>query len=273
MKRAISKSAEWPWEPEWPLRWPTCLWGNLKKNSLNSWKILRIKLPLNKRYIDDIFVFAYSEEKLQEFMNFMNSEQRTIKLTEEHSSTEVVFQECRIKQRNDSLYTILNVKETATHSYVCDIPGRMLWDGSGCRHVCVWECVRLMFQLLTQVLFGLLAGYCCAKWLNFTLPYSLYRISKKKSDTMQDVQFCILFNSIKYSVFKGVDILIVFVPKKDEVYCTIFRKYLRLLSFCCITVTYTLSSAMLATKSTSANPKDLSSLGGRNTPIPYILIF
>ena len=60
--------------------------------------------------------------------------------------------------------------------------------------------VRLMllyvFQLLTQVLLGLLAGYCCAQWLNFKLPYCLYRIFRK-SDTMLNVKLCILINNKK----------------------------------------------------------------------------
>ena len=38
----------------------------------------------------------------------------------------------------------------------CNIPGGMLWDGSGYHHVCAWECVGWMlphlFPLLTQVL-------------------------------------------------------------------------------------------------------------------------
>ena len=53
----------------------------------------------------------------------------------------------------------------------CNIPGGMLWDGSGCHHVCAWECVRWMllylFQLLSQVLLWLLAGYCCAQVTQF----------------------------------------------------------------------------------------------------------
>ena len=79
----------------------------------------------------------------------------------------------------------------------------MLWVGSGCHYVCAWECVRWMllylFPLLTQVLVWLLAGYYRHKWLNFTLPYSLYRIFRK-SDTKQNVQLCILFNKTSTQV-------------------------------------------------------------------------
>ena len=56
----------------------------------------------------------------------------------------------------------------------CNIPGGMLWDGSGCQHVCAWECALWMslylFQLLMQVLLSLLAGYCSAQVTQFYTP-------------------------------------------------------------------------------------------------------
>ena len=80
---------------------------------------MNIKLPLYKRYIDDIFfIFPYSEDKLKDFMNLVNSEHRTIKFTEEHSLTEVVFLDCKVKRQPTGLYTDLYVKDTATHGYV-----------------------------------------------------------------------------------------------------------------------------------------------------------
>ena len=67
----------------------------------------------------------------------------------------------------------------------CNIPGGMLWDGSGYHHVCAWECVGWMlpylFPLLTPVLLRLLAGYCCAKVTYFTLSYSLYTIFRNQT--------------------------------------------------------------------------------------------
>ena len=53
-----------------------------------------------------------------------------------------------------------------------------------------------LFQIFTHVLLLLLAGDCCAHWLKFALPYSIYRISRK-SDTKQNVQLCILFHNNK----------------------------------------------------------------------------
>ena len=80
---------------------------------------LNIKLPLYKRYIDDIFfIFPYSEDKLKDFMKLVNSEHRTIKFTEEHSLTEVVFVDCKVKRQPTGLYTDLYVKDTATYGYV-----------------------------------------------------------------------------------------------------------------------------------------------------------
>ena len=110
----------------------------------------------------------------------------------------------------------------------CNIPHGMLWVGSGCHHVCAWGCARWMslylFQLLTQVLLWLLAGYSCAQWPNFTLPNSLFTVFRKT--------FNCAFHSTttKYSVFRGGGILIIYVPQKDEVYCIIFRNYLCLLN-------------------------------------------
>ena len=71
---------------------------------------LNIKLPLYKRYIEDIFfIFPYSEDKLKDFMNLVNSEHRTIKFTEEHSLTEVVFLDCKVKRQPTGLYTDLYI--------------------------------------------------------------------------------------------------------------------------------------------------------------------
>ena len=64
---------------------------------------LNIKLPLYKRYIDDIFIFPYSEDKLKDFMNLVNSEHRTIKFTEDYSLTEVVFLDCKVKRQQTGL--------------------------------------------------------------------------------------------------------------------------------------------------------------------------
>ena len=51
-------------------------------------------------------------------MDFMNSENCTIRFTEEHSLTEVMFLNCQVKWRENGLYTDLYIEETDTQSYV-----------------------------------------------------------------------------------------------------------------------------------------------------------
>ena len=87
-------------------------------------KDLNIVLPLYLRYIDDIFfVFPECEQRLSEFMQMANSFHTTIKLTEEHSTEQVIFLNTIVKRRDSGLYTDLFVKETATHSYLMyDLP-------------------------------------------------------------------------------------------------------------------------------------------------------
>ena len=66
------------------------------------------KLPLYLRYIDDIFfIFPYSEADLHKFMHYMNNLHPTIKFTEEHSQSEVVFLDTIVKRLDNKLYTDL----------------------------------------------------------------------------------------------------------------------------------------------------------------------
>ena len=77
------------------------------------------KLPLYLRYIDDIFfIFPYSEADLHKFMHYMNNSHPTIKFTEEHSRSEVVFLDTIVKRLDNKLYTDLYTKPTDTHSYL-----------------------------------------------------------------------------------------------------------------------------------------------------------
>ena len=76
-------------------------------------------LPLYLRYIDDIFlIFPYSEQDLTKFMTYMNNAHPTIKFTEEHSRSEIVFLDTVVKRLNENLYTDLYTKPTDTHSYL-----------------------------------------------------------------------------------------------------------------------------------------------------------
>ena len=63
-------------------------------------------------------VFSLSLEAVFSSSVFANSFHKTIKFTEEHSTTSVVFLDCTIIRENDRLHTNLHVKDTATHSYV-----------------------------------------------------------------------------------------------------------------------------------------------------------
>ena len=93
-----------------------------------------------------------------------------------------------------------------------------------------WECARWMllylFQLLTQVLSWLLdTDVHRDSILHY---HSLYRIfrnqTRRKNSIMHFIQ-----QQQKFSVSTGVVILVIYVPKKDGVYCLIFRYYLCLL--------------------------------------------
>ena len=76
-------------------------------------------LPLYLRYIDDIFlIFPYSEQDLTKFMTYMNNAHPTIKFTEEHSRSDIVFLDTTVKRLNENLYTDLYTKPTDTHSYL-----------------------------------------------------------------------------------------------------------------------------------------------------------
>ena len=73
------------------------------------------KLPLYLRYIDNIFlIFPYSEQDLTKFMTYMNNAHPTIKFTEEHSRSEIVFLDTIV----ENLYTNLYIEPKDTHSYL-----------------------------------------------------------------------------------------------------------------------------------------------------------
>ena len=65
-----------------------------------------------------LYVFPYSEQDLTKFMTYMNNAHPTIKFTEEHSRSEIVFLDTVVKRLNENLYTDLYTKPTDTHSYL-----------------------------------------------------------------------------------------------------------------------------------------------------------
>ena len=70
------------------------------------------------RYIDDIFlIFTGSETELTEFIEYMNSQHRTIKFTAEYSKERVPFLDTWvIKNAENRIYTELFTKPTDTHN-------------------------------------------------------------------------------------------------------------------------------------------------------------
>ena len=72
------------------------------------------------RFIDDIFmIWIYGEDKLQEFITYLNSIHPTINFTHEFSYTHISFLDTTVKiNENRELYTTLCEKPTDTHLYI-----------------------------------------------------------------------------------------------------------------------------------------------------------
>ena len=68
------------------------------------------------RYIDDIFlIWTHGEEKLLEFINFLNSAHHSIKFAAEYSKESVNFLDVKVIRKEDSIITDLYTKPTDTH--------------------------------------------------------------------------------------------------------------------------------------------------------------
>ena len=71
------------------------------------------------RYIDDIFmIWPHGEEKLNEFVNLLNSSHETIKFTHEVSPSKINFLDVTVLLHNNNITTDLHVKSTDTHQYL-----------------------------------------------------------------------------------------------------------------------------------------------------------
>ena len=71
------------------------------------------------RYIDDVFmIWPHGEEKLNEFVNLLNSSHETIKFTHEVSPSKINFLDVTVLLHNNSISTDLHVKSTDTHQYL-----------------------------------------------------------------------------------------------------------------------------------------------------------
>ena len=73
------------------------------------------------RYIDDIFmIWPHRKEKLNEFVNLLNSSHETIKFTHEVSPSKINFLDVTVLLHNNNITTDLHVKSTDTHwSLLC----------------------------------------------------------------------------------------------------------------------------------------------------------
>ena len=65
------------------------------------------------RYIDDIFmIWPHGEEKLNEFVNLLNSSHETIKFTHEVSPSKINFLDVTVLLHNNNITTDVHVKST-----------------------------------------------------------------------------------------------------------------------------------------------------------------
>ena len=70
------------------------------------------------RYIDDVFlVWTHGEEKLLEFVDFLNSAHHSIKFTVEYSKETVNFLDVQVIKQGNKIVTDLCTKPTDTHHH------------------------------------------------------------------------------------------------------------------------------------------------------------
>lgn len=70
-------------------------------------------------YIDDIFtIWTLGEDKLGEFINYLNSIHQTIKFTSERSTTSIPFLDVTIQLNNGKIEPDLYCKPTNKHQYL-----------------------------------------------------------------------------------------------------------------------------------------------------------
>jgi hypothetical protein len=73
-----------------------------------------------KRFIDDIFgIWRHGEQKLLEFVEYLNNSHPTIKFTIEYSKAQVNFLDTIVYIEDNMLKVKLYTKPTDTHSYLC----------------------------------------------------------------------------------------------------------------------------------------------------------
>ena len=71
------------------------------------------------RYMDDIFmVWTHGQEKLDDFIKYLNNIHPTIKFTSERSTTSIPFLDVNIRLHNGKIETDLFCKPTDKHQYL-----------------------------------------------------------------------------------------------------------------------------------------------------------
>ena len=90
--------------------------GEFEKNAISGYAD---KPYLWYRYIDDIFmVWTQGEDKLNNFITYLNNIHPTIKFTSEHSTTSIPFLDVNIQLANGRIETDLFCKPTDKHQYL-----------------------------------------------------------------------------------------------------------------------------------------------------------
>ena len=90
--------------------------GEFEKNAISGYAD---KPYLWYRYIDDIFmVWTHGEDKLNNFITYLNNIRPTIKFTSEHSTTSIPFLDVNIQLANRRIETDLFCKPTDKHQYL-----------------------------------------------------------------------------------------------------------------------------------------------------------
>ena len=90
----------------------------LESQIMTKLKSLGVKVWF--RYVDDTFVIIYSRERVEEVMNFLNTQHHNIKFTvETQANNSIPFLDTRVKRNKDSrLTTTLYHKKTFTSTYL-----------------------------------------------------------------------------------------------------------------------------------------------------------
>ena len=74
------------------------------------------------RYLDDVFImWQHGEEKLREFVNFLNGAHESIKFTAEWSTEKVNFLDVQVIKQGNKLVTDLSTKPTDTHQLCIEL--------------------------------------------------------------------------------------------------------------------------------------------------------